>query len=1271
MTRKNRAVSLAVLFAMVLLLIPPFGGKVAAAVTLDGGVIVIDEEFVADNGTEFIITGDVYSVTVIGNVNVSIIFDNVKIDRTKDTEGSTAPDGLYEAGQRLSANNGWKTQGTSQGNTSYYAPTCPFLITGGAGVTARFDGDCIFKAGYNGWYVRKARNGNETLRNDYTYTGGYAGIQVDSGASLTIAGATNLKAYGAHQIAGVDTNDSSTNNSNYYNSETGEWDVIKINSMWSGSWSDYPPNTSNGSSAGGAGIGGGVSYDTTTMALSGNGYTAGTPGEIIIDNGEITAVGGHLAAGIGGGVNGAATSQDSKIEINGGNITAIGGRYACGIGDGDSLGSSQNISGCYAYNYDIIINGGTVNAYGGTAAAAIGTTDKITDGNGLGYDVSSGLSITIAGGTVNAQSGEATGDSSATAAIGAGEGTDMADNSITIYHEAEILAVSFSDYAISNYGVLENNAVKIPTVNIDPEGYVYLARFESQTTEREFKLYAIHRNANGHLIYVSTTADDIADGVGTDVAYYAYDPGHISADGKEIGGFYLVDENGNSLAPSDYEGNEGNYTVDYGRYYPKTISSGLSAYYDTNTVLETITVPGKYKAIAVTLPHPDEYGGAYVLEVPTSGSHTYVLFEKENPGVTSGNITGSSGTHISDASGDNTDGIPNPPASVNRTPNITVDTTAVPLWNLAVGTGAYAEGYEDTEADLIGDFENTVFGYTFYVPNGTKDFWIYFEYYRTFQNPETLAIMNAKHVLTGDYSKETQNEEVTPLEVTVTGELKEGRADVWIKKTDTEQGSGSSKTVTYKITIIEKDLYTLNLNSLDKIYDGNAVNASFSDMLEGTTDVTSKMLDEEKNSIVYTYHQDTDNDGIYETDLGTNPPKDAGKYIVAATLDADKYEAKGELAFMISKREIQIVAIQNWLMYVVAKDGEIYLTAQDTTPYNGVISAPGTIYFENVVSGDAVDLKKDADGKYISEFYYEDTTVAYGEQKIIIKNPVLSDDSDKNYYLTYTENVDETNYSKVPGQIAYKTDAAIFRKTATNTSLWRKFYPSTLDKFIDFDGDYDGVYSDAPTPDYHSPHPYGTEDNRTNLAIHREYVKLRTVGDTSARYSVDIEFGAMQFEYTKTVWNVNTGKYEEVEGESKWNGNDGVNNAVTVTNRSNADIAFDVSFEIEFMYASTSTEADSGIRAAIYDATNNIVAGETKDGTLVPGKAGTTSKYILFSASPGDAATEGVAKAQTVYLVLSNVPSSITQVETSGGQSYSHTNVGSVTVTLRDPTETS
>ena len=538
MIQKKRVSALLILFAVIIALIPPLGISVSAATTISSGVVVIDENFVETNGTEYVIENGVFSVTVVGDVNVNIIFSNVTIDRSKDTTNTNVP-GIYTAGQTLYNNGSW-TARPNNNNNAYYVPTCPFLITGGATVTARFDGRCTFIAGYNGWYA--TNNNNLQLASGNTH-GGYAGIQVDSGSSLTISSAQNLSAYGAYQMALNDENyveavenrqtvtDNSGNVITIGDGTFGIEDIIAYNSKpfissrTGGYNSSYTYGTENGygapqyaetggANSGGAGIGGGAAYNTTSSNQSA--YTAGTPGTIIIETGTITAVGGHNAAGIGGGLNGAATS--SKIEINGGEVTAVAGRFAAAIGDGDSTssGTSNEFDVSDGKSYEIIINGGVVKAYGGVSASAIGTTDEITS---KGNRRNSALSITIAGGEITALSGESfDGGETTTAAIGAGNGTDMEDNSITIYNEAKLISSSFSNYAISNYGT-DTSGTKIPSVNIDPEGYVYLARFNDEVTERVFTVYAIHKNANGHFMYVPTTSLDVDDGNIDDVKY--------------------------------------------------------------------------------------------------------------------------------------------------------------------------------------------------------------------------------------------------------------------------------------------------------------------------------------------------------------------------------------------------------------------------------------------------------------------------------------------------------------------------------------------------------------------------------------------------------------------------------------------------------------------------------------------------------------------------------------------------------------------------------
>ena len=106
--------------------------------------------------------------------------------------------------------------------------------------------------------------------------------------------------------------------------------------------------------------------------------------------GALTATGGSLAAGIGGGSRG----SGGNITISGGSVTATGGGNAAGIGSGKDSRSGGTIT----------IHGGTVKANGGILAAGIG-----------GGNSSSSGTITIHGGTV-----ETIGGGSA-AGIGGGE----------------------------------------------------------------------------------------------------------------------------------------------------------------------------------------------------------------------------------------------------------------------------------------------------------------------------------------------------------------------------------------------------------------------------------------------------------------------------------------------------------------------------------------------------------------------------------------------------------------------------------------------------------------------------------------------------------------------------------------------------------------------------------------------------------------------------------------------------------------------------------
>ena len=132
-----------------------------------------------------------------------------------------------------------------------------------------------------------------------------------------------------------------------------------------------------------------IKGDGRLKATGGNGGGAGigggdceTGGTIIIESGDITAVGGYSAAGIGGG----SCRDGGTIVISGGTVTASGGNGGAGIGGAGDKGFDK-----------ILITGGTI----------IASSDE---GCGIGQGWNSGKfipggEITITGGTITANGG--------------------------------------------------------------------------------------------------------------------------------------------------------------------------------------------------------------------------------------------------------------------------------------------------------------------------------------------------------------------------------------------------------------------------------------------------------------------------------------------------------------------------------------------------------------------------------------------------------------------------------------------------------------------------------------------------------------------------------------------------------------------------------------------------------------------------------------------------------------------------------------------------
>ena len=171
----------------------------------------------------------------------------------------------------------------------------------------------------------------------------YPGIYVPEGKTLLIYGSGTLNA-----ISG-----GNPNSDNYSLLATG------IGGGFNMSCGNIIINEGTVTATGGdysAGIGSGWSYDGNPVSC----------GNITINGGTVTATSEHGRAGIGSGLGYNGTSTCGDITITVGTVTATGGLYSAGIGSGFAFHAS---SGCG----DITISGGTVTATSGIEAAAIGT----------------------------------------------------------------------------------------------------------------------------------------------------------------------------------------------------------------------------------------------------------------------------------------------------------------------------------------------------------------------------------------------------------------------------------------------------------------------------------------------------------------------------------------------------------------------------------------------------------------------------------------------------------------------------------------------------------------------------------------------------------------------------------------------------------------------------------------------------------------------------------------------------------------------------------
>lgn len=1134
----EKSVSLLIAISVLMAVFAVFRLPVSAAepdYTFSEGAVLLTA---AHSGKNILIQNGVFSVTVSGATDVNIIFDSVTMDRRYDSDSNRTVAGLYNVAQSL----GWVRSG------SYTAQTCPLLLTNNASATVAFRGVNNFYAGTNKCTVNSS---NRYTKNQSG--GGFAGVQVDAGSTLTISpsGGT-LNAHGAFYVEG----DSSENSSYGYG---------------------FPAGVSQNQLAGGAGIGGGAAWNTTTSAYSS--YTAGTPGTIIINGGNINAHGGHQAAGIGGGLNGAATN--TSVTINGGNVNAYGGRWAAGIGDGDSL--QNNWTTKYTENYSIVINGGKVNAAGGVGCPGIGSTDEVSAGNGISRISTSGLTIHLNGGEITAKSGypdkfnpQGTAGYSGTdaaAAIGAGNKTNMQSNSIHVLSAAKIIASGFGHYSITENGVKYD---ALPTVSIDSDGYMFLGRFPDFTSSqnRTFELYEAQRFdtvINGEVYQYRKYVTQPADGSTGEIYYYCAEaPDNrwllkAGADGT-VGGSAVVPLTSEAALEAKLE------------------ELMLTLYVDDSSVkISEVMALAHFRSIALSLPNPQEHGGIYALKVPTdslygySGTadlpksgHAVITIGAEEQGTISGEIAYPG--HL----------------------NIKKDSVSGTLTDLDI----YRDGlYTDGRNGLIGGaFSENVFAYRIYIEHDDPAAYFYAKY-----PVEDNVTVNTEAIGMNVTEQQMGTDKIITATLDMTGVTEKV---IRLKKTDTITVDGKTVTlnsVVYKITIVKKAVYKIELNTLNKIYDGMEVKPSILRLYSEETGEAYTATDAELNSASYSYYVQ---EGTLWTKIGTNAPKNAGTYKVSAAIHADTFTATSDAEFTISKRTLTVNRIQNPLTYVSAAEHAGWTAPRD-------IQDPGRIYLSGVVGSDEVSASA-------ASVFYNDISIGYRADKITLTGITLSGADVNNYETADTQ--------KVFGQISYSLDGAIFRKKPG--MAWDKFYP------------VDSLIPVAPgTADWHSPATGGVYN------AHSDYVYARTenMGNSQSVYAVDIEFGAMYFTYSLSKWNVNTMVYEELVGESRWTGFEGGNNEIKVTNRSNSSIWYSPNAKIDYLHSALG-DSTVGIKA-------NFYADNSSSGTPITGV-----KQEVPAALAGDRNSFGSAVSRRCYIRLSGVPQL--------GDSDHFTVVGNVSVTI-------
>ena len=1261
-----------------------------------GGVILIQK-----SGT-YLIDGtdkEIYSITVTGDIDVTLYIANVTIDGTDwryasySTERNAtyfervSPDGtitsntygnyaraLWQAGKALN----WRY--ANNNNTRFYVPTCPLLITGGANATIQFNGTNEFRAGVNRVNVN-GENANDTevngLSNNQLDALGYAGIQIDPTSELTmnLTRDSKVSAYGGWQL----TKESKVNGVTgiYLNRNDDDLDNYVRASIYGAGRTYEHPNDYKW--RGGAGIGGGANYNGTNFGGKTNrSQTYGASGELTINGGSnsnLTATGGHGAAGIGGSFNSPAVALGKTITINSGNIKVQGGRFAAGIGDGDSiqgdLGDDFYYAGSDDRSYNVVINGGNIDATGGVSAAGIGTTDEVSHNQGGGVNAASRMHITINGGTVKVRSGfpdngnSESSQTSLTAAIGCGRATNMEPNSITIGSAVDLDAASFSLYAINNYGT-DTYRNTVPVVNIDSASHIFLCNFANypSAVDRTISLWPVKTET----VYLETIETDIE---GNEQIVYmpidshesvlysykpdptkdyqseflvAYNESFVFCFKEEIDGedcyvieslehMFIRDASGDSIeyVCQECHGELNSHDV----HYIEDKTGGAIAEY---------AVPDYFKAIAITLPTYDEKeanSGHYVIDIPLTGVPTNKLPE----GYKNGDTIMSGITSVQQ-------GVLSGEIKVPSEFNVTLNPVSDHLDDINVFAGSSATG---TDYVIIPEGKNPLYSYTVYLPNGTTSATLQMMYTNTATSTFSVDYIQPNKV----------NDTATGYAYRVNGLAPGVPVTVRVQVQETVSDSlVQPSAITYAITLVVRDEYTMTITAPTHTYDGKAVSVNKGFFSITDDEHTGVYIDDALFSEFSIWYSETENGDPIAA------PTAAGTYWIHAEIvpENEAWESRGATQFTISKKTIVVTGIQNWTQYLTTQGAD----ANDPETYIGPFDA-GAIYLSGVVSGDTVTATipsrtlpsgfviRDADTTTVPADAYtlpSAMTLAQGyafATKTIVEQSnyqgrnfvrlycVLTGDDAGNYELTYTgkDSISGSNvdYVDVLGRLYFDMKGAIFRGDNGESTFWNKFFPVNSDDPLDFsDLLVSGNFQHAGGSHTHAEHVFFRTENQ---------------GKEGKLYAIDLEYGSMDFHFTREVWNVNELRYEDLP-ESLWIGFDGVNNRVTVSNYSNASVEATVAVTISQEDAPLTSDSLYGLKAEVSTTHYSDVDG--KNNQTIPPTVTTTVTQVVDAAVPKNGAVAGYASEKSFYIMLYGIPKNESKA------------VGSFTVTVAKPT---